>query len=206
MSQKREYFLPLSASPSKKQVEQQEPKWLQQLCRGEEEGYRVFFEEYYQVLGVFAMKYVKEKEAAEDIVQDVILELYSRRLRFDSVLALKSWLFTSVKNKCVNHIRHLRSRERYLRDIGAREEGEFFLDRIIEEEIYFLLKKAVCGLADPVRRIYELSLKGHSNEEIAVLLDLTLDSVKSYKKRGKQILREQLKGLMGMLSVGTFFV
>lgn len=189
---------------TEKQVEQQEPKWLQQLCRGEEEGYRAFFEEYYQVLGVFAMKYVKEKEAAEDIVQDVLLELYSRHLQFDTVVALKAWLFTSIKNKCVNHLRHLRSRERYLQELPAEEEGEFFLDRIIEEEVYFLLRKAVCELADPVRRIYELSLQGHSNEEIAAMLDLTLDSVKSYKKRGKQVLRERLKGLMGMLSVTLF--
>lgn len=197
-------FFTFVRKQTEKQVEQQEPKWLQQLCRGEEEGYRVFFEEYYQVLGVFAMKYVKEKEAAEDIVQDVLLELYSRHLQFDTVVALKAWLFTSIKNKCVNHLRHLRSRERYLQELPAEEESEFFLDRIIEEEVYFLLHKAVCELADPVRRIYELSLGGHSNEEIAAMLDLTIDSVKSYKKRGKQVLRERLKGLMGMLSVTLF--
>ena len=47
----------------------------------------------------------------------------------------------------------------------------------------------------------ELSLKGKSNEEIARVLNLSLDSVKSYKKRGKQILKEKLKGLICFLSV-----
>ena len=47
-------------------------KWIEQLHFGNEEAYRILFDEYYQMLGVFAMKYVKDKEVAEDIVQDVI--------------------------------------------------------------------------------------------------------------------------------------
>ena len=54
-------------------------KWIEQLHFGNEEAYRILFDEYYQMLGVFAMKYVKDKEVAEDIVQDVITELYSPR-------------------------------------------------------------------------------------------------------------------------------
>ena len=76
-------------------------KWIEQLHFGNEEAYRILFDEYYQMLGVFAMKYVKDKEVAEDIVQDVITELYSRRLLFDTPVALKSFLFLSVKNKGV---------------------------------------------------------------------------------------------------------
>ncbi len=51
-------------------------------------------------------------------------------------------------------------------------------------------------LSDPVRKIYELTLQEFSNEEIAEQLGLTVDSVKAHKKRGKQILKERLKGLM----------
>ena len=74
-------------------------KWIEQLHFGNEEAYRILFDEYYQMLGVFAMKYVKDKEVAEDIVQDVITELYSRRLLFDTPVALKSFLFLSVKTR-----------------------------------------------------------------------------------------------------------
>ena len=70
-----------------------------------------------------------------------------------------------------------------------------------EEETYFLLRQAIRQLDSPLRRIYELTLQGKSNEEIARALDLTLDSVKSYKKRGKQVLKEMLKDLYLFLSV-----
>ncbi len=51
------------------------PLWLEQLHAGKEEAYRILFDEYYQILGVFAMKYVRDKEVAEDIVQAVILPI-----------------------------------------------------------------------------------------------------------------------------------
>ena len=65
------------------------PKWIEQLHAGKEEAYRILFDEYYQMLCVFAMKYIKDKEVAEDIVQDIILELYSRRLRFNTPVVRK---------------------------------------------------------------------------------------------------------------------
>lgn len=63
------------------------------------------------------------------------------------------------------------------------------------------MHKAIKELPDQIQSIYELSLKGKSNEEIAQILDLSIDSVKSYKKRGKQMLKEKLKDLMCFLSV-----
>ena len=63
------------------------------------------------------------------------------------------------------------------------------------------MHKAINELPETDTTIYELSLKGKSNEEIAQVLNLSLDSVKSYKKRGKQILKEKLKGLICFLSV-----
>jgi len=161
------------------------PKWIEQLHAGKEEAYRILFDEYYQMLCVFAMKYIKDKEVAEDIVQDIILELYSRRLRFNTPVALKSFLFLSVKNRALNFLRRQRAQEHYL-SISVEEES-FFLNNIIREEVYYHLQKMIGELSDPVRKIYE---------EIAEQLGLTVDSVKAHKKRGKQILKERLKGLM----------
>ena len=131
---------------------------------------------------------------AEDIVQDIILELYSRRLLFDTPVALKSFLFLSVKNKALNFLRRQQAQERYLNN--RMEEESFFLNNIIREEVYYHLQKMIGELSDPVRQIYELTLQELSNEEIAEQLGLSVDSVKAHKKRGKQILKERLKGLM----------
>ncbi len=175
--------------------------WLSQLRDGDEDAYRVFFEEYYQILGYFALKYVKQKEVAEDIVNDVILELYSRKHHFENIVALKSFLFLSIKNRSLNWLRGNKAQNRYLHRALSEQEDRFFLDNIIEEEVYFLLKNAIHVLPELPRKIYKFSLQGLSNEEIARELSLTVDSIKAYKKRGKQILKEKLKGLMYFLSI-----
>ena len=182
-------------------METPENEWLKRFCQGDEKAYRKFFEEYYQVLCVFAAKYVKDHDDAEDIVHDVLLELYSRKMQFDTIEALKSWLYSSIKNRCINQLQHKQAGERYAQDMMHKESHEFFLDNIVEEEIYFLLEKAIAEFSNPLREIYQLSLQGKSNEEIARELNLTLDSVKSHKKRGKQALKDKLKDLYYFLSV-----
>lgn len=179
--------------------------WLKQLCEGNESAYKVFFEEYYQVLGVFALKYVKERPIAEDIVNDVILELYTHKRNFNNILALKSFLYLSVKSRCFNHIRHSRAKEKYCQYSMKEEKESFFLDNILQEEVYLLLKAAITQLPGQTRKVYELSLEGLSNEAIAQELSLSVDSVKAYKKRGKQFLKDHLRGLMGILLCCVIF-
>ena len=169
------------------------PKWIEQLHAGKEEAYRILFDEYYQMLCVFAMKYIKERGGRRHRA-GYHSELYSRRLRFNTPVALKSFLFLSVKNRALNFLRRQRAQEHYL-SISVEEES-FFLNNIIREEVYYHLQKMIGELSDPVRKIYELTLQEFSNEEIAEQLGLTVDSVKAHKKRGKQILKERLKGLM----------
>ena len=123
-------------------TEQQD--WLKRLCAGEEEAYRFFFKEYYQILGSFAQQYVKEEMIAEDIVNDVIYELYRNKKSFPDIVSLKSFLFTSIKHRSLNYIRGKKAQERYLQDPQvANDTEEFFLDAIIEEEVYFLMHKAI---------------------------------------------------------------
>ena len=164
------------------------------LKRDDLKSYEVLFHRYYDLFLTFTKRVVREHAAAEDIVQDIILELYSRRLRFNTPVALKSFLFLSVKNRALNFLRRQRAQEHYL-SISVEEES-FFLNNIIREEVYYHLQKMIGELSDPVRKIYELTLQEFSNEEIAEQLGLTVDSVKAHKKRGKQILKERLKGLM----------
>ena len=174
--------------------------WIKQFCAGDESAYRIFFDEYYQILAHFAMKYVQNPETSEDIVHDVILDIYSNKRIFSNINSLKSFLYQSIKNRCINYLEHKKAEQNYCQSSAIQQE-EFFLDSIIEEEIYFLMHKAIKELPEQIHQIYELSLQGKSNEEIAQTLDLSLDSVKSYKKRGKLMLKDKLKDLMCFLSV-----
>lgn len=169
------------------------PKWIEQLHAGKEEAYRILFDEYYQMLCVFAMKYIKERGGRRHRAG-----YHSGTIQPASPVQhprCPQIVFVPVrKNRALNFLRRQRAQEHYL-SISVEEES-FFLNNIIREEVYYHLQKMIGELSDPVRKIYELTLQEFSNEEIAEQLGLTVDSVKAHKKRGKQILKERLKGLM----------
>lgn len=175
--------------------------WIKQLCAGEESAYKILFDKYYQILAHFAMKYIPNTEICEDIIHEVIMDFYKHKRTFENINSLKSFLYLAVRNSCLNYLDHEKVKERYIQESSGAEHEESFLDAIIEEEVYFLMHKAIKELPDKIQTIYELSFQGKSNEEIARILNISLDSVKSFKKRGKQILKEKLKYLMYFLSV-----
>lgn len=167
-----------------------EVKLLEQLSLGTDEAYKDLYEQYYYRFYSLAYRYMEEKEEAKDIVQDVFYEFWQKRTQFGNIVALKSYLYKSVQNKCLDKLRQNKVRDKYLGTL--KEENELFLNQVLEEELYQELKKAIKKLPNDARKIYELTLLGHSNIEISVLLNLTLDAVKSCKKRGKKILQEKL--------------
>ena len=70
------------------------------------EVFESIFREYYLMLKNYAWQYVLEEDVAEDIVQDVFVHLWERRNSLKLKVSVKSYLFTSVYNRCLNRIKH----------------------------------------------------------------------------------------------------
>lgn len=169
--------------------------WLEALRRGNEEAYRFLFKRYYYALYSFACKYVDDHDQAEDMVQDVLYELLIDSEKFNSIISLKSYLYTAVRNKCLSAIRHLKVKQKYIAE-GVEEEVDSFFNRMLEEEVYGLLKQAILELPEQTCNVYKLVILGFGNRDISEKLGLSEDSVKAHRKRGKKLLREKLQNLM----------
>ena len=177
--------------------------WLEQLKNGNEVAFQRLFEIYYFPLASFATKYMSDKTSAEDVVQDILYELLCTPQKFPTIISLKSYLYTAVQNKCLDIIKHSKVEQRYAHEIQANKE-EFFCENILEEEVYQILKQAIRQLPPQTKEIYDLILQGHDNKEICEILCLTMDAVKSQRKRGKKILEDKLQHLKGMYIISTF--
>lgn len=192
-------------SQSKREVEkllehfcgmENERIWLEELEKGQNSAFRVLFVTFYAHLCAFARKYVDQQVVAEDIVQDILYDLWLRKLHFENLLALKAYLYSTVRNRCLDVLKHRKVEERYFTEQRHKEDTDFFLHQILEEEVYVFLKEAIAALPEQTAKIYLLALEGYDNAEIADILHLTLDAVKAHKKRGKKILQEKLKGFI----------
>lgn len=85
------------------------------------------------------MKYVSDSVVCEDVVHEVIMECYVSRRSFENLEKFKSFFYISIKNRCLNYLEHKKAELNYLSDASAKQEHEFFLDSIIEEEVYAIM-------------------------------------------------------------------
>ena len=78
---------------------------IEDLRRGDEEAYKKLFLKYYSPLVEYASQFLSDTDA-EEVVQDFMIFLWEHREHLLITSSLKSFLFTSVKNRSLNAIRH----------------------------------------------------------------------------------------------------
>lgn len=170
-----------------------------QFTKRDQRTFKAIFDEYSAYMLVFAKRYVSQQDAY-DVVQEVFLLLWNCNIQFTSSTSVKSWLFTSVKNQCLNILRRDDINSRYLQSLTE----EDFEENILDTELYTILYKAINKLPAHYKITIEMSLNGKKTEEIAQELDTTVDAVKAYKKRGKEMLRKYLIDVYGIILVEIF--
>lgn len=168
----------------------------------EERNFRKLFESYYAPLNVFAVSFVADKDEAEDIVQEVFVTIWEKELTFDNETAFKTYLYRSVRNRCMNHIRNTKLKEDNMVNIKPDIDFEpSVINRIIKEEVYRQLRGAVEELPPKCKIIYKMSRNGIKPSQIAEEMGIAVETVKSQKKIAKKLLREKLGKLTYLLFV-----
>ena len=87
---------------------------FQQIAKGDHSAYESLFREHYRPLCAFAFQYVKSSDDAEEIVQDLFVRLWQDRQKVNITSSLKAYLFTSVRNRCINALNKVKRNEERL--------------------------------------------------------------------------------------------
>ena len=163
------------------------------LKKGDTGAFKTIFETYYQRLFAFAYKYVENRFAAEEIVENVLIILWQKRDKIDKIDSLKSYLYTMVRNSSIDFLKKEKKFERF--DI-EKHDSVTMMDRfIIEEETHAILFQALETLPLKCRRVFELScLDGVKYKDIAEDLQISINTVKSQRNRAIQLLKQHLNG------------
>lgn len=153
------------------------------------------FQRYYLRLCDFAERFVHDQDMAEDVVQDVFVMVCEQRNELpEAEQAIKRFLYTSVKNACLNKLRHLRV-VNHFSEVHSVDETipESTLEAIIHAEMLAMLLDALetlpAGCSLILRKGY---LEGLKNHEIAAELSISINTVKSQKQRAIALLKERL--------------
>lgn len=164
-------------------------------------SFKQIFDKFYLSLVRFAYSYLKDSHMSEDIVQDVFTKIWTRRNTVPSYDNIKTYLYTSVRNKCLNEIEHSKVKEKYIYHVQNNSSVYVDTDDVeMEQEVYKLLFEAIEKLPNKCRKVFELHLEGKNNKEIAEILKISKLTAKTHKQKAKRIITENL----GKLSFYVF--
>ena len=175
-------------------MDQLEQVFIQGINEKSEKAFRELFGRFHNYLVMFALRRVRLLEAAEDIVQDVFVFIWESDKVYNSYLGFKAYLYELVQNRCLNYLKHKAVEERYMtyvQNFSREEDG----DDLVQEEVYRELYLLAKGLPDKCRRVFELSVEGKKNDEIADILGISVLKVKAHKQKALRYLKEHAVGL-----------
>jgi len=156
----------------------------------------------------FARQYVQDSDTAMDICQQVFIRLWEKRDTVDMHAGLTSYLYTSVKNRCLNYIRDNKKYRSRVLDLECAETDELvFLENqqdgdALEQQIH----QAIQSLPDKCRQVFEMSrFREMKYREIAEELDISQKTVEAHMSKAMRLLRESLGHLRTLLMILMYF-
>ena len=165
-----------------------------------DKAFRYLYDKYASTLRYFSAKYVDDDATIEDVVQDAFLNLWEKRNEFKTESTIKAYLYKIVRSFSVDTIRRRNIANRYAEKIVLeKEDQEFFLENIVESEVFQMIQTVFNELSPSCREVYQLSLHGKSHEEISQLLDISINTVKKHKNNANHYMRERLKHVLSFL-------
>jgi RNA polymerase sigma-70 factor (family 1) len=179
--------------------------WTKIACDNDHKSFEQFFFIYNTRLIKFCELYVNKKEIAEELVADVFVNFWNQRVRMLEVENLETYIFISVKNRSLNHLRknatvQLVEIEDSHSEIVAYSNPEAEIER---KELFFKLDQAIDTLPQQCKIIFQLVKEdGMKYKEVAEILNI------SHKTVQTQVLRAMKKLSVEMspyLTVKNFF-
>lgn len=177
---------------------------VQQVNKGSEQAFAELYKAYYAYLNAVAIYYLQDKEVAQEVVDDVFLNVWEKRENL--VFPIHYYLVRSVQNGCLNYIRSQRALQTALD--GHRDEVLFFLEEHILststpledvelKETEAEIRRVVDNLPVKMRAVFEAYFyDGKSTEEIAEEMNLSVNTIRVQIKNALDKLKQSLKHLL----------
>ena len=169
---------------------------LLELLKSEDTAaYTVIYNRYFHPLFIHALQKLNDKEEAQDIVHELFAQLWNKRSNIQIHTNLAAYLYSSVRNKILDHISKKQVRDKYVDSLQGFLNSDYNITdhRIREKQLAELIEKGIGQLPSKMREIFELSRKKSlSHKQIAAQLNLSEQTVKKQVNNALRILRSKL--------------
>lgn len=177
------------------------------IKEGCEDSFNKIFELYYTRLCYFADHMLNDFDLSRSLVQDVFVDFWINRKKHNVSVSLKSFLFSAVKNRALDVLKHRKVESKYLAYYTEENEGGSFRDLVEEAELNERINSAIQELPRRCRDIFILSrFEELKYAEIAERLNISVKTVEMQVSIALKQLRKKLsdyKIISSLLSLFT---
>lgn len=167
----------------------------------DKEVFRSLFDCHYLPLCHLGRFYLKDEEEAKGVVQEAFIKLWDNRQGLNPDSNLQNFLFTLVKNDCLNILKRRQMMLKHHNEIRQTEIqyqyeslSRISIDYLEFKEMNEQIDSAIKNLPERYRIVFEMSrLKNMKNSEIAEELQLSQKAVEARMTKALKILRDELK-------------
>ncbi len=173
---------------------------VRKVLSGDVPAFQVLFNRYSKQLLDFAFSYLRDTQECEDIVQDVFVSIWNKRRALNPELSIKAYLYKSVLNRALQSVRHKNVVRSSMEITNPSEEYDRTpYDDLSEKEIDSAIHCAIGELPEKCREIFSLNrFDGLTYAEIAEILDISLNTVKTQMGRALKFLRKRLSHFLSI--------
>jgi RNA polymerase sigma-70 factor (ECF subfamily) len=174
---------------------------LRRTGMGDRKSFEQLYDRYCGVLFSTAYRILNQQEAAEDLLQDVFVQIWEKAPMYDPKRGRPlTWVITLTRNRSIDRLRSTQRRQKLSEEVGREAEiADYQSDKSSADEISLgernrIVRSAVMQLSPDQRRAIELAFfSGLTQTEIAEKLKEPLGTVKARIRRGMMKLRDLLK-------------
>ena len=167
---------------------------LDALRRKDRAAYRCLFDLYFEKMVLFAEYFLLDRQESEDMVQEFFLALWNRKeIALVQPSSLKSYLFTQVRNRCLNRLKHLNIEDKHMQWLREAQQYAEIPDVEIDERLVAQIYEAIEELPQQARVIFRRCvIDGRKYREVAEEMGISVNTVNTQMKRAYKYLRTKL--------------
>ena len=190
---------------------------IKKLREGDEQAFRYLYDHHYVLLCRFANQLLNDPSLAEEVVDDVIFNLWEHRKELEITHSIRAYLMRAVRNRCLNELQSanrctilhfssfLTPENLEIIDLLFVEESHP-LGCLLEHELEQEITRCIDELPNECRTVFKKSRFEHKKyEEIATELGISINTVKYHIKNALAILQKRLNNYLQLLLL-CFFV
>lgn len=171
-------------------------KIIRNINRGDIQQFEVLFKDYYEKLCQFAMVYLNSIEQAEEVIQDTFYNIWKNKKTLNIKTSLKAYLYTAVKNNCLQEIRKHNLDIKYENYYKSHYSNNSIspVEELNAKELSKVINKTLNSLPERCREIFKMSrYEGLKYHEIADKLSISIKTVEANMGKALKQFRSNLK-------------